>query len=58
MDSFECITCGYVYDPRTGDPQGGVPPGTRFEDLPDDWVCPVCGAAKDLFERVAGTEAR
>lgn len=55
MDSYECITCGYVYHPAEGDPQGGIPPGTRFEDLPDDWVCPVCGASREMFEKVEGT---
>jgi rubredoxin len=44
--------CGYVYDVEQGDPDSGVAPGTAFEDLPEDWVCPVCGAAKDQFEPV------
>lgn len=56
MERYECITCGYIYDPGEGDPPAGVPPGTRFEDLPDDWVCPVCGATKDLFERIPETQ--
>ncbi len=47
---WECTVCGYVYDPAEGDPDGGIAPGTAFEDIPDDWVCPVCGAAKDKFE--------
>jgi flavin reductase (DIM6/NTAB) family NADH-FMN oxidoreductase RutF/rubredoxin len=46
-----CGTCGYVYDPAVGDPNAGVPPGTRFEELPEDWVCPVCGAAKSDFAK-------
>jgi len=46
---YVCEVCGYVYDPEVGDPVGRVPPGTPFEDLPEDWVCPICGAAKDLF---------
>ena len=50
MSKHLCIFCGYVYDPENGDPDSGIAPGTRFEDLPDDWVCPVCGAFKDGFE--------
>jgi len=49
MRNYVCEVCGYVYDPDKGDPDGGVEPGTAFEDLPDDWVCPVCGAGKDQF---------
>ena len=52
MDTYECTVCGYVYDPDEGDPDNGIGPGTAFEDLPDDWVCPVCGASKDQFEIV------
>ena len=52
MAKWECMVCGYVYDPAIGDPENGVAPGTAFEDLPDDWVCPACGAAKDMFEKV------
>jgi flavin reductase (DIM6/NTAB) family NADH-FMN oxidoreductase RutF/rubredoxin len=48
---YVCTVCGYVYDPAKGDPAGGVAPGTRFEDIPDSWVCPVCGAAKTQFEK-------
>ncbi len=51
MDKYICIVCQYVYDPATGDPDNGVPPGTAFENLPDDWVCPVCGADKSVFEK-------
>jgi len=47
---YRCIPCGYIYDPLKGDPDSGVPPNTPFEDLPDDWVCPVCGVTKDMFE--------
>lgn len=47
--AFRCSICGYVYDPAKGDPDSGVAPGTPFEQLPDDWVCPVCGAAKSDF---------
>jgi len=46
---YICTVCNYVYDPEIGDPDGGVQPGTRFEDIPDSWVCPVCGAAKSKF---------
>ncbi|MFH1732838.1 MAG: rubredoxin [Planctomycetota bacterium] len=49
MERYVCSICGYVYDPEIGDPENGVDPGTAFADLPDDWVCPDCGAAKDLF---------
>ena len=52
MDKWECTVCGYVYDPGEGDPDNGIDPGTSFEDLPGDWVCPVCGATKDQFEKV------
>ena len=45
-----CISCGFIYDPDQGDPDGGIPPGTAFEDIPDDWFCPVCGARKKDFE--------
>ncbi|MBW2502602.1 MAG: rubredoxin [Deltaproteobacteria bacterium] len=50
MDKYVCTVCGYVYDPAVGDPEGDIAPGTAFDDLPDDWVCPVCGADKDQFE--------
>ncbi|UCE62315.1 MAG: rubredoxin [Phycisphaerales bacterium] len=49
MDKYECDACDYVYDPATGDPENGIEPGTSFDDLPDDWVCPVCGVSKDNF---------
>jgi rubredoxin len=52
MDKWECLVCGYVYDPAVGDPDGEVAPGTAFEDLPDDWVCPDCGVGKDMFEKL------
>lgn len=51
MDRYVCTVCGYVYDPAEGDPDSGVKPGTAFEDLPDDWTCPICGATKDQFEK-------
>ena len=50
MGKYECTVCGYVYDPADGDPDNGIDPGTEFEDLPDDWVCPVCGVSKSDFE--------
>ncbi len=49
MKKFECEPCGYIYDPAVGDPDGGIAPGTAFEDIPDDWVCPICGLGKDVF---------
>lgn len=51
MDCYEC-PCGYVYDPELGDPDHGVPAGTEFDDLPEDWVCPICDAEKEFFEKV------
>ena len=53
MSKYECTVCGYVYDPELGDPEGNIAPGTPFEELPDNWVCPVCGAAKSDFEELA-----
>jgi rubredoxin len=49
LEKWECTICGYVYDPAVGDPEHGVKAGTPFEALPEDWVCPVCGAGKDQF---------
>ena len=51
MERWICTICQYVYDPATGDPDNGIPAGTSFESLPDDWVCPLCGAGKDVFEK-------
>jgi rubredoxin len=51
MDKYICTICGYVYDPQKGDPDNGVAPGTPFDMVPDSWVCPVCGASKDQFEK-------
>ncbi len=51
MQKYLCTACGYVYDPEVGDPDAGIAPGTSFEDLPDDWVCPLCGVGKELFEK-------
>ena len=50
MKSYVCQVCGYVYVPANGDIDGGIAPGTAFEDIPEDWVCPVCGASKEDFE--------
>lgn len=50
MEKHICTICGYEYDPAAGDPDNGVPAGTKFEDIPEDWVCPVCGAPKSEFE--------
>ncbi len=52
MKKYECGACGHIYDPAEGDPEHGVAPGTAFEDLPDDWKCPLCGMGKEVFEPV------
>ena len=52
MKSYVCIPCGYIYDPALGDPDNAVAPGTAFEELPDDWQCPICFVGKDEFEPV------
>ncbi|HTY20884.1 MAG TPA: rubredoxin [Geobacteraceae bacterium] len=52
MQKWRCTICQYIYDPAVGDPDSGIAPGTRFEDIPDDWYCPLCGAGKDMFEQV------
>ncbi|MDD2523607.1 MAG: rubredoxin [Endomicrobiia bacterium] len=52
MEKFICTVCGYEYDPAIGDPNAGIPAGTSFEQLPEDWVCPVCGVGKDSFEKI------
>ncbi|MFA6318031.1 MAG: rubredoxin [Elusimicrobiota bacterium] len=51
MQKYKCTVCGYVYDPVKGDPDHGIKPGTPFEKIPSDWVCPVCGVGKDDFEK-------
>jgi len=51
MQKYEC-PCGYIYDPELGDPDNGVEPGTAWEDVPDDWTCPVCGLEKDAFNAI------
>ncbi|MFC1515891.1 rubredoxin [Thermodesulfobacteriota bacterium] len=50
MDKYRCGVCGYIYNPAKGDPDSGVEPGTAWEDVPDDWECPVCSAGKDDFK--------
>ncbi|NLJ96287.1 MAG: rubredoxin [Clostridiales bacterium] len=52
MKKYECMACGYIYDEELGDPDNGVAPGTKWEDVPEDWVCPLCGVGKDEFEEV------
>jgi rubredoxin len=52
VKQYKCGVCGYIYDPVVGDPDNGVAANTPFEDVPDDWVCPVCGATKDQFEEM------
>jgi rubredoxin len=49
MDKYRCTICDYVYDPAVGDPENGVPAGTEFEDLPDDWLCPLCAVPTSEF---------
>ena len=49
MEKYVCDACGYVYDPALGDPDNGIAPGTSFDSLPEDWVCPLCGVSKDQF---------
>ncbi len=52
MKKYACQACSYVYDPAVGDPDNNIPPGTPFEKIPEDWVCPDCGVGKDMFEPV------
>jgi rubredoxin len=52
MKKYECTVCGYIYDPEIADPDNGIDPVTKFSDLPEDWVCPECGAEKDQFEEL------
>ncbi|MDR2211336.1 MAG: rubredoxin [Spirochaetaceae bacterium] len=53
MGKYICKICGYVYDPAEGDPGGGIQPGTAFKDIPEDWVCPLCGVGKADFSPVS-----
>ncbi|MFA6130434.1 MAG: rubredoxin [Candidatus Omnitrophota bacterium] len=52
MNKYRCLVCGYIYDPKAGDPDNGIAAGTSFESLPDTWVCPECGVGKDQFEKI------
>ena len=52
MDKYVCMVCGYIYDPAAGDPTANIPAGTPFDKLPATWVCPECGAPKEMFEKV------
>jgi rubredoxin len=52
VEKYICANCGYVYDPETGDPENGIAPGTKFEDLPEDWLCPVCYVGTDQFDEL------
>jgi rubredoxin len=52
MKKYICIACGYIYDPEIGDPDNGVDAGTSWENVPEDWLCPLCGVGKDQFEEV------
>jgi rubredoxin/flavin reductase (DIM6/NTAB) family NADH-FMN oxidoreductase RutF len=52
IPQYKCTVCNYIYDPAKGDMDGGIPPGTPFEDIPDNWVCPICGVGKDKFVKV------
>lgn len=54
MIPYVCGRCGYIYDPKKGDKKGKIPPGVSFEDLPEDWVCPLCGANKKIFNPMLG----
>ena len=51
MGKYICTVCGYIYNPEVGDPESGIEAGTPFEEIPDDWVCPLCGVGKDEFEK-------
>ncbi len=51
-EKFLCEACPYLYDPEKGDPDGGIPPGTPFEDIPDDWLCPICKLDKTHFKKM------
>lgn len=52
MDKYQCNVCGYIYDPEKGDPTQNIPPGTPFEQLPEDWTCPECGVGKEEFSKM------
>jgi rubredoxin len=50
MKKYKCVVCGHVYDPAEGDPDSGIAPGTAFDDIPDNWRCPICNVTKDMYE--------
>ncbi len=52
MAKYRCTVCGYIYDPAAGDSGQGINPGTAFENLPENWICPECGVGKDMFEKI------
>ena len=52
MNKYKCLVCGWIYDPKVGDPDDSIAPGTPFDKIPDDWLCPMCGAAKNEFEEI------
>ncbi len=52
LAKWRCLVCNYIYDPEKGDPENGIPPGTSFEELPENWLCPICGAPKTEFEKI------
>lgn len=52
MEKYKCNSCGYVYDPENGDPMSGIAPGTPFEDLPEEYICPLCGVTKEEFSKL------
>ena len=49
---YKCTICGHIYDPKVGDPDSGISPGTAFDDIPDDWVCPICGVGKEDYVKI------
>lgn len=51
MEKYVCVVCGYIYDEKLGDPENGIAPGTKWEDVPEDYMCPLCGVGKDQFEK-------
>ncbi len=52
MEKWQCTVCGYIYEPKEGDPASKIPPNTPFDKLPSDWLCPICGAPKSDFEKI------
>jgi rubredoxin len=56
MQKWQCVACPYIYDPEVGDPESGIPPGTPFEELPDDWLCPECQLGTEFFQPIEDDE--